>query len=106
MFAADVEPDLAKQMALQLKPHSTLAFTSEQPPLAWAESSFDGRRAYIVTEADQAVPKSVQYQMIEGTGKQWIVKEISSCSHMAPFLTRTDDCIQLVNGFVSAFEAA
>jgi hypothetical protein len=88
-------------MAAQLKPHSNLAFMSEQPPSAWTDSSFDGRCAYIVTGNDRAVPKVAQYQMIEGTGKKWIVREMPSSSHMAPFLTLTEVCIQLVNEILS-----
>lgn len=74
---------------------------SEQPPSAWTESSFDGRCAYIVTGEDQAVPKAAQNQMIEGTGKEWIVREMPSSSHMAPFLTLTEVSIQLVNEILS-----
>ncbi|EED13445.1 conserved hypothetical protein [Talaromyces stipitatus ATCC 10500] len=104
IFAADVEPGLTNQMTAQLKPHSNLAFTSEQPPSAWTESSYDGRCAYIVTGEDRAVSKHAQYQMIEGTGKRWIVKEIPSSSHMAPFLSLTDICIELVHEIVSECE--
>lgn len=88
-------------MAAQLKPHSNLAFMSEQPSSAWTESAFDGRCAYIVTGKDKAVPKAAQYQMIAGTGKEWIVKELPSSSHMAPFLTLIIVCIQTVNEILS-----
>lgn len=101
MFTTDVEPTLAEEMAAQLKPDSNLAFMSEQPPSAWTESAFDGRCAYIVTGEDRAVPKAAQHQMIEGTGKQWIVKEITSSSHMAPFMNLTGNCVQLVNEILS-----
>lgn len=74
---------------------------SEQPPSAWTESSFDGRCAYIVTGEDRAVPRDAQLKMIAGAGREWIVKEIPSSSHMAPFLTFTGICIQLVNEILS-----
>jgi hypothetical protein len=88
-------------MAAKLSPHSNLAFMSEQPPSAWTESFFDGHCAYIITGEDRAVPKAAQLQMIEGTGKQFIVKEIPNSSHMAPFLTLTGVCIQTVNEILS-----
>ncbi|KAH8700824.1 Alpha/beta hydrolase fold-1 [Talaromyces proteolyticus] len=105
-FAADVDPDLANQMAAQLKPHSNLAFTSEQPPPAWAEADYDGRCAYIVTGDDQAVPQAAQYGMISGTGKNWIVKEFAGSSHMAPFLTKIDPCIQFLQEILDLFPQA
>jgi hypothetical protein len=88
-------------MAAQLKPHSNLAFMLEQPSSVWTESSFDGRCAYIVTGENRAVPKDTQLKMIGGTCKKWIVKEISSSSHMVPFLTLTEVSIQLVNEILS-----
>jgi hypothetical protein len=91
-------------MTSQLKPHSTQAFTSEQPPSAWTESFFDGRCAYIDTGEDQAVPKAAQHQMMEATGKERIAKELPSSSHMAPFLILTNACIQLVHEIVNACE--
>ncbi|CRG92361.1 hypothetical protein PISL3812_09419 [Talaromyces islandicus] len=76
-------------MAAQLRPHSNLAFTSDQPAPAWAEPSYEGRCAYVVTGDDQAVPQAAQYGMIAATEK-WIVKEMIGSSHMAPFLTKID----------------
>lgn len=105
-FAADVDPDVASQMAAQLKPHSNLAFTSDQPPPAWAEASYKGRCAYIVTGDDQAVPQAAQYGMIAATGKKWIVKEMGESSHMAPFLTKIDGCIQFLNEILDSFSSA
>jgi hypothetical protein len=74
---------------------------SEQPPSAWTESAFDNRCAYIITGNDQAVPKAAQLQMIERTGKEWIVREILGCSHMAPFLGLAHALIESVNEMMS-----
>ncbi|THC88927.1 hypothetical protein EYZ11_011628 [Aspergillus tanneri] len=88
-FAADVDPGLTQSLAANIKPHSTLSFTSSQPYPAWAEEAFQGRLAFIVTTEDRAVPKEAQYGMMAATQQPWIVKEIPS-SHCGPFLDRID----------------
>lgn len=93
-------------MAAQLRPHSNLAFTSEQPQPAWAEAGYEGRCAYIVTGDDQAVPQAAQYGMITATGRKWIVKEMVGSSHMAPFLTKMDVCIGFLNEILDSFASA
>ncbi|OKL56587.1 hypothetical protein UA08_08128 [Talaromyces atroroseus] len=103
-FAADVSEDLAREMAMQLKPHSNSAFMSNQPAPAWNEPAFAGRCAYIVTEEDVAVPKAAQYGMIAATGQEWIMKELAGCSHMAPFTTRVTDCINVLYEIFDAFQ--
>lgn len=90
-------------MAAQLKPHSNLAFTSHQPRPAWDEPGFEGRCGCIVTGDDKAVPRDAQYGMIAATGKEWIVKEMVGSSHMAPFLTRIDACVQLFSDILASF---
>jgi hypothetical protein len=103
-FAADVSEDLAREMAAQLKPHSNLAFMSYQPAPAWAEPAFAGRCAYIVTGDDVGIPKAAQCGMIAATGQEWIVKELAGSSHMAPFMTRVKDCVDLVYEILDVFQ--
>ncbi|KAJ5247775.1 hypothetical protein N7468_002758 [Penicillium chermesinum] len=99
-FAADVEPELAKLLVSEIKPHSSLAFTAPQPHPAWADEEFKGRLAFIVTANDPAVPKEAQYGMMAGSQKEWIVKEIA-CSHCAPFLNRKDETLALIREVIS-----
>jgi hypothetical protein len=102
-FAADVEKSLLGGLNENVKPHSTLAFNSPQPPPAWADEAYDGRLAAIVTTADPAVPQEAQYGMIAATGRNWVTKEIE-CSHCAPFLSRIGECVGLVLRFLGEFD--
>ncbi|KAJ0419320.1 Alpha/beta hydrolase fold-1 [Aspergillus carlsbadensis] len=103
-FAADVNSELLGNLDAHVKPHSTLAFNSPQPAPAWADEAYDGRRAFIVTTADQAVPREAQYGMISATEKSWIIKEMD-CSHCAPFLSRIGECVESVLGLLGEIEA-
>ncbi|GKZ23890.1 hypothetical protein AbraIFM66951_010422 [Aspergillus brasiliensis] len=102
-FAADVDPALLTDLDEKIKPHATLAFTSPQPAPAWAEESYQGRLAFIVTTGDPAVPKEAQYGMMAATRQEWIVKEMD-CSHCAPFITRIEETVRLVEECVKHFQ--
>ncbi|GKZ38829.1 hypothetical protein AbraIFM66950_011352 [Aspergillus brasiliensis] len=102
-FAADVDPALLTDLDERIKPHATLAFTSPQPAPAWAEEAFHGRLAFIVTTGDPAVPKEAQYGMMAATQQEWIVKEMV-CSHCAPFITRIEETVRLVEECVKHFQ--
>lgn len=52
---------------------------------------------------DQAVPKFGQEAMMQGIGKEWMVKELQG-SHNAPFLSnKTQDAVDAVDNFIYAF---
>ncbi|KAK2750322.1 hypothetical protein FQN57_003802 [Myotisia sp. PD_48] len=102
-FAADFDAATAAEMTTQLRPHSTLAFNSAQPAPAWADPSFKGRLAYIVTGEDVAVPKVAQYGMMAGTGQEWIVKE-AEASHCATYKVKIDENLKQLEELVRAFE--
>ncbi|KAJ5286739.1 hypothetical protein N7478_002425 [Penicillium angulare] len=99
-FAADVDPALARSLEADIKPHSTLAFTSPQPHPAWADEEFRGRLGFIVTTEDRAVPKEAQYGMMAATQQQWIIKEIDS-SHCAPFISRIEDTVKATQEIIT-----
>ncbi|CAI7649308.1 unnamed protein product [Penicillium viridicatum] len=101
-FAADVDPTLAQALTAEVRPHSTVAFTSPQPHPAWADEAFQGRLAFIVTTEDRAVPKEAQFGMMAATQKEWIVKELGY-SHCAPFLNRIDDTVGLTREIIDQF---
>lgn len=104
IFSADVEPSLARTNAAGISPHAILAFKSPSPTPAWTDAvAFQGRLAYIVCTEDRAVPKDGQEAMMQGTGKDWIVKELQG-SHNAPFMSaRTQQAVDMVDGFIQAF---
>lgn len=101
-FAADVDPALAQALTAEVKPHSTIAFTSPQPHPAWADEAFQGRLAFIITTEDRAMPKEAQFGMMAATQKEWIVKELAY-SHGAPFLNRIDETVALTREIIDQF---
>ena len=104
VFLADVTPAIAQAFISQILPHALLAFKSPAPKPAWSEAGFDGRLAYLACTEDRAIPKFAQEAMMHGTGKKWIVKELE-CSHSAPFLSKIEEAVQALEGFVRVFEA-
>ncbi|KAJ5364911.1 uncharacterized protein N7496_010624 [Penicillium cataractarum] len=101
-FAADVDPALARSLIANLKPHATLSFTSPQPHPAWADESFGGLLAFIVTTNDRAVPKEAQFGMMTATEQPWVIKEILS-SHCGPFLNRVQETVALTREIIDRF---
>ncbi|KAJ5395157.1 uncharacterized protein N7487_009460 [Penicillium crustosum] len=99
-FAADVDPALTQALTAEVRPHSTIAFTSPQPHPAWADEAFEGQLAFIVTTEDRAVPKEAQFGMMAATQKEWIVKEMAY-SHCAPFLNRIDETVGLTREIIA-----
>ncbi|KAJ5088315.1 hypothetical protein N7456_011931 [Penicillium angulare] len=99
-FAPDVDPTLARSLEADIKPHSTLAFTSPQPHPAWADEEFRGQLGFIVTTKDRALPKEAQYGMMAATQQQWITREIDS-SHCAPFISRIEDTVKATQDIIA-----
>jgi hypothetical protein len=54
------------------------SFTSPVPRTTWDSEACKGRIAYIRTTTDACFPLQVQQMMIDGTGADWIVKDIES----------------------------
>ncbi|EEQ28755.1 hypothetical protein McanMca71_001172 [Microsporum canis] len=103
IFAADFDHGLAQKTEQELRPHSSLAFFSPQPPTACADPAFKGRLAYVVASNDLAVPKGAQYAMIAGTGQEWKIKEIPR-SHCAPFKVELEENVKIVAEFIEEFQ--
>ena len=102
ILAANVDAALAKSLIAELRPHSSLAFTSPQPHPAWADEAFQGRLAFIVITEDRAMPKEAQFGMMASTQQAWIVKEMVS-SHCAPFLNGIDETVELTREIIDQF---
>ena len=71
---------------LALREQSATSFTSvtEAPP-AWASSLYDGRRVYLHTLQDKAIPYIGQTSMVQNSGVAWGVQTFNT-SH-SPFLS-------------------
>ena len=93
----------AQAYVSQILPHALLAFKSPAPKPAWSDTGFDGRLAYLVCTEDRAIPEFAQRAMMEGIGKKWIVQELEG-SHSAPFLSKIEEAVQALQGFVRNFE--
>jgi hypothetical protein len=54
------------------------SFTSPIPRASWDSDDYKGRIAFIRTINDAAIPVAVQQIMLDGTGVEWIIKDIDS----------------------------
>lgn len=54
------------------------SFTSPVPRATWDSAAYKGRVAYIRTTADATFPLQVQQMMIDGTGADWLVRDIDA----------------------------
>ena len=102
ILMADLDPVIAKEVVSQVIPHALLAFKSPAPPPAWTDGRFQGRLAFLICAEDQAVPKFGQEAMIQGTGMDWTVREITG-SHTSPFLKKEQEAVRMVEEFAEAF---
>lgn len=58
--------------------HSLTSFKTPCPAASWYTEGYKGRCAYIKTTKDQAVPYEVQNMMLQGTGQEWITREMET----------------------------
>ena len=61
----------------------------------------NGRRAYIRTLKDEAIPTFVQDMMLEASGVEWVIKDLDS-SH-SPFLSKPKDLCNALIGLAENF---
>lgn len=85
----DADPTLKPQLEEAMIPHALAAFETPVIAPAWAESAFDGRRAYIRTLDDKCIPLFVQNMWIDKSGVQWDTADLKA-SH-CPFISRAED---------------
>ena len=78
------------------------SFKSPCPRATWDHEDFKGRCAYIRTVNDQAIPYEVQKMMIDGTGVEWVVKDIES-GH-SPQLAQPEKLRDMLVGLAKQFE--
>lgn len=74
----DIAPDHAAVVAISAMAQGMTSFTSPCPRASWDNEVYRGRVAFIRTMQDACIPAQVQQMMLDGTGVQWIVKDIES----------------------------
>ena len=74
----DVSPDLANAAVLSATSPCLTSFRSPCPAATWDAEHFKGRCAYIRTGNDRAVPHEVQNMMLQGTGQEWIIRDVDT----------------------------
>ncbi|KAM0815687.1 putative Alpha/beta-hydrolase [Seiridium cardinale] len=99
----DMDPEWAQELGKRMKPHAMLAFQSPATAPAWADTAFDGRRAYVRTSDDCCNPPFLQDAWIQKTKVKWNVVNFKS-GHM-PFESRPDALSEQIVSFVDGFQA-
>ena len=79
-------PSLAQVAIDELRNQSPNSLETPSGPPAWLEPYYDGRRAYLVCTADDAIPPIGQEIMISHSKVPWDVHQIAA-SH-SPFLSQ------------------
>lgn len=100
-FYDDVPQDIADKTKATLTYQSLQAMTDVPGELAFKESVYDGRRAYIRCENDKAIPAFVQDMMIEASKVDWNVIKMDTAH--SPFLAKpketADNFIAAIKGW-------
>jgi hypothetical protein len=94
----DADPALAPELEAGMIPHSLAAFETPASAPAWAETSFDGKRAYIRTLDDQCNPLFLQDAWLEKSGVKWDTADLKS-SH-CPFISCPEEVASLTQKFI------
>ncbi len=98
-----MQPVLADAAALSAVSHGLTAFSSPCPAATWDAEGFRGRCAYIRTVHDRAFPYEVQNKMIQGTGQDWITRDIET-GH-SPQLAAPEELSRIILELAERFEA-
>jgi hypothetical protein len=89
----DVDASRKSELEAGMIPHALAALETQSGAPAWAESAFDGRRAYLRTADDQCIPAFVQDMWLEKSGKEWDVVDLKA-SH-CPFISRPAEVAEI-----------
>lgn len=85
IFYNDVTQVIAQLAIGELKNQSRNSLETPSGPPAWADSYYDGRRAYAHTLLDNGLPPIAQQIMLQQSGVQWDVQNFNT-GH-SPFLS-------------------
>ena len=103
-FYADVIEPLASEAANQIYPQSLLSFNSPAGLDNYQDSAYDGRRVYLHTNQDQALPPFAQDLFVNGSGVTWDLVKLDT-SH-SPFLSTPENLASIVEEKVQTFIAS
>jgi hypothetical protein len=98
----DVSVELAEPVAVSTMVQGMTSFKSPVPRALWDSEDYKGRVAFIRTVNDAAVPLAVQQMMLDGTGIEWIVKDIES-GH-SPQVSQPENLAKIVIDLTKIFE--
>jgi hypothetical protein len=100
IFYHDVSPLKAAEAVKELKPMSANAlFTPTETSAAWADSSFQDRRAYVRCADDRTIPSFAQDGMLAGTGVEWDVHSFET--NHSPFLSQPKKLADTIVGLAN-----
>lgn len=89
----DVDVSFKEKLEAGMNATALAAFETPSGPPAWAESAFDGRRAYVKTLDDQCNPVFLQDMWLQKSGVQWETVALQS-SH-CPFISRPEEVAKI-----------
>ncbi|GCB17156.1 pyrethroid hydrolase [Aspergillus awamori] len=99
----DCDRSLQPELDRLMQPHALRAFETAATAPAWAESAFDGRRAYVRTLDDCCNPSSLQDMWLEKSKVEWEVVDFKT-GHM-PFVSQPQALAEQVTKFIDGFMA-
>jgi hypothetical protein len=78
-----------------------VSLNSPCPQASWGAEEYKGRVAFIRTLNDAAIPLQAQQMMLDGTGVNWIVKDIESghCPQISQPQKLTEILVELARVF-------
>jgi hypothetical protein len=92
-----------KQRALIGTDRTQIIQTSPCPRASWDSDEYKGRVAFIRTLNDAAIPLQIQQMLLDGTGVDWIVKDIES-GH-SPQISQPEKLTSILVELAKGFEA-
>ena len=94
---------MADVMARSCFSQNLTSWKSPCPRASWDEKAYKGRCAYVHTLKDQAIPYEVQGMMLQGSGQEWIIRDMDT-GHSAQ-LVAPDKLVGIFLELARDFEA-
>lgn len=104
IFHADAPEPLASEAANQIYGQSLLSMNSPAGAAHYQDADYDGRRVYLHTTQDQAMPPIAQDLFVSGSGVAWRVLKLET-SH-SPFLNIPDKLADIIGKEIQEFAAS
>lgn len=95
---------LASEASNQIYGQSLLSFNSPAGPVHYQDTFYNGRRVYLHTNQDQALPPFAQELFVDGSGIAWKVLKLDT-SH-SPFLSIPEKLAGIVVEEIHEFAAS